>query len=82
MAEHNKPTQETLDKWHSDPAYWKFFVFYYNREDKRIFPPKRSRLGWTINFANTKSIMAMVAIVVGAMGIVKLIRFIFPSLWA
>ena len=81
MTDNNKPSQEILDKWHKDPSNWKLVVFYFNKEDKRIFPPKRSRFGWTINFANPKSILAMVGIVLAAMAIVKLIRFIFPTLW-
>ena len=48
-----KPSKETIDAWHKDPANWKLGIFYFNREDKRIFPPKRiAMLGWTINFAN------------------------------
>ena len=81
MNTSNKPSQETLDKWQKDPTNWKLFVFYFNKEDKRIFPPKRSKLGWTINFANPRSILAMVGIVIAAMSIVKLIRIIFPNLW-
>jgi len=63
----NKPTQEQLDQWHNDPDNWKWGVFYFNKKDKRIFPPKRNRyLGWTINFANPFSIvvfLAMLAII-------------------
>ncbi|WP_317045081.1 DUF5808 domain-containing protein [Halpernia humi] len=41
--------------------YWKWKIFYYNPEDKRLFPPKRNpAFGWTINFANWKSIFAFV----------------------
>jgi uncharacterized membrane protein len=48
-----KPSKETLEKWHNDPSNWKLGIFYYNKSDKRIFPPKRFRaLGWTVNFAN------------------------------
>lgn len=37
---------------------WAFF--YYNKDDKRLFPPKRNKfLGWTVNFANPYSILAM-----------------------
>jgi uncharacterized membrane protein len=57
----NKPSQETLEKWHKDPANWKWGGFYYNKEDNRLFPPKRiAWMGWTINFANWKSILAFV----------------------
>ena len=53
------PSKETLEKWRKDPNNWKFGSLYYNKEDRRLFPPKRiSWLGWTINFANWKSILA------------------------
>ena len=53
------PSKETLEKWHKDPKNWKLGNFYYNKEDKRIFPPKRiAWMGWTINFANRNSIIA------------------------
>lgn len=40
--------------------HWKLGVFYYNKDDKRLFPPKRNKfLGWTVNFANPYSILAM-----------------------
>jgi uncharacterized membrane protein len=58
-----KPSRETLDQWHNDPANWRMGFFYYNKKDKRIFPPKRTYLGWTINFANPYSILAMVVLV-------------------
>ena len=52
------PSKETLEKWHKDPNNWKFGGIYYNKEDKRIFPPKRiAWMGWTINFANRNSII-------------------------
>jgi uncharacterized membrane protein len=32
-------------------------MFYYNKDDKRILPPKQNKwMGWTINFANPVSI--------------------------
>jgi uncharacterized membrane protein len=53
------PNKETREKWHKDPKNWKFGGIYYNKEDNRIFPPKRiAWMGWTINFANLKSIIA------------------------
>ena len=59
----NGPSNEQKQAWHRDPANWRFGVFYYNPADKRLLPPKRIRLmGWTINFANPRSIMLLVAI--------------------
>jgi uncharacterized membrane protein len=37
-------------------SFWKLGVFYYNKQDKRLFPPKRMGLGWTVNFANPLSV--------------------------
>jgi uncharacterized membrane protein len=43
---------------------WKFGIFYYNKDDKRLFPPKRNKfLGWTVNFANPYSILAMILVI-------------------
>jgi uncharacterized membrane protein len=44
-----------------EPSHWKFGLFY-NKEDKRIFPPKRFGFGWTINFANPLSVSAFLLI--------------------
>jgi uncharacterized membrane protein len=49
----------------NDPGNWKWGLFYYNKNDKRIFPPKRLKyLGWTINFANPYSILAYVLLLI------------------
>ena len=65
MIQDNKPTRETLEKWHKDPNNWKLGVFYYNKEDKRIFPPKRiAWTGWTVNFANPFSFLILVALLI------------------
>ena len=61
--ETEKPTKEEMEKWHSDPANWVWGIFYYNKKDKRIFPPKRlAFLGWTVNFANPLSFLTLIAI--------------------
>lgn len=53
------------NQWHNDPSNWIWGVFYYNREDKRVFIPKRIPvMGWTINFANAASILVITAIVI------------------
>ena len=49
----NEDKKRLHKEWHDDPNNWKFGVFYYNKADHRIFPPKRIwQLGWTINFAH------------------------------
>ncbi|RAR70215.1 DUF5808 domain-containing protein [Flavobacterium aciduliphilum] len=58
-----KPSQDLLEQWNKDPNNWKWGVFYFNKEDKRIFPPKRIPwMGWTINFANPISILFFILI--------------------
>ncbi len=44
----------------NDENHWKWGIFYYNKDDRRLFPPKRNKfLGWTVNFANPYSVLAM-----------------------
>jgi len=65
MTTEEKPTKETLEKWHNDQNNWKLGIFYFNKDDKRIFPPKRNKyLGWTVNFANPISIITLVVFTV------------------
>jgi uncharacterized membrane protein len=59
-----EPNEFKLKEMHDDPKNWKLGVFYYNRNDERLFPPKRFYGGWTVNFANYYSILAMLAVVV------------------
>ena len=74
METKEKPNKETLDRWHDDPANWKWGVFYYNEKDKRIFPPKRLKvLGWTVNFANPYSYLALLAILIFSIIIIQII---------
>jgi uncharacterized membrane protein len=64
-----KPDKETLEAWHNDPANWRMGVFYYNKKDKRIFPPKRlAIMGWTINFANPYSYLTFLLLVIFFVG--------------
>ena len=73
MEPTNKPSKETLDKWHKDPENWKLGIFYFNKEDKRIFPPKRkAQFGWTVNFANPLSVLAIVVIIALAILVTKM----------
>jgi uncharacterized membrane protein len=65
MSTAEKPTKETLDQWHNDPSNWKWGIFYYNRKDKRIFPPKKFKaMGWTINFANPWSVLFFLVLII------------------
>jgi len=75
MKSTEKPTQETLDAWHNDPKNWKLGLFYFNKSDKRIFPPKRIQgMGWTVNFANPWSILSIVGIIALFLLLIKYFR--------
>ncbi|MEN9910292.1 MAG: hypothetical protein RLZZ540_3451 [Bacteroidota bacterium] len=67
MKPEEEPSQETLDQWSKDPDNWIWGMFYYNPKDKRIFPPKKiAWMGFTTNFANTKSVLAMIGVLLFA----------------
>jgi uncharacterized membrane protein len=64
MENQEKPNKETLEHWHKDPNNWILGVFYFNKNDKRIFPPKRMKwAGWTVNFGNRASVLVFVAVI-------------------
>lgn len=57
MSDNEFPDNETKERWQKDPNNWIWGLFYYNKQDPRLLPPKRiTALGWTINFANPRSI--------------------------
>lgn len=61
MEKPDNPSKETLEQWSKDPNNWVWGIFYYNPKDKRILPPKRNpNMGWTVNFANTKSVLFLI----------------------
>jgi uncharacterized membrane protein len=64
--ENTKPTKEQSEIWRKDDCNWFFFKqLYYNKADNRIFPPKRCVwMGWTVNFANTKSVAVFLSIII------------------
>ena len=63
MENQEQPSQETKERWNQDPENWIWEIFYYNKEDKRLMPPKRIPfMGWTVNFANRNSVFLFVFI--------------------
>lgn len=44
---------------------WYFVLFYFNPEDPRLFLPKRTGLGWTINFAQPLAYVILILMVIG-----------------
>ena len=60
-----QPDKETLEKWHKDPNNWKWGCIYFKKEDQRLLLPKRiAWMGWTVNFANLKSVLLFIALLI------------------
>jgi uncharacterized membrane protein len=57
-------TKKWRNKVINESECWKWGGFYYNPQDKRIFLPKRSGLGLTLNFAHPISTVIMILVVV------------------
>lgn len=56
--------QETLKNWSKNSKYWKWGLFYYNPEDKRIIVDKKNpNNGSTLNFAHPKSYLFLLGAV-------------------
>ena len=51
---------------------WKFGVLYYNPLDKRIFLPKRTGLGYTLNFARPLSVIIFLFIIFAVVCLIQL----------
>lgn len=59
----NKPDKEILDSMAKNPANWKG-ILYFNRKDPRLIVQKLyPTLGWTLNFANPLTYLAVIFIV-------------------
>ena len=59
----------------NNPNYWILGLFYFNKNDDRLFPPKRFKyLGWTINFANPYSIFAYLILIGAVLGILYVLQ--------
>ena len=42
---------------------WRFVVFYFDKTDSRLWVPKRTNLGWTLNFGHGASWVVLGALV-------------------
>ena len=59
---------------HQDSENWIWGIFYFNRKDPRLFPPKKKKFfGWTVNFANPYSILALLSLLVVIFVVAKLL---------
>ena len=49
---------------------WRFVVIYFDKSDPRLLVPKRTGLGWTLNFAHRASwvVLGSTVLVVGVVG--------------
>ncbi|MBK6831926.1 MAG: hypothetical protein IPG92_14860 [Flavobacteriales bacterium] len=74
MRESRSPTREALDQMHNDPSNWRMGVFYYNKMDPRLLPPKRYGWGWTTNFASARSILVMLLLVGAVVALVQALK--------
>jgi hypothetical protein len=69
-------SETPLETLHADPQNWKWGIFYFCREDRRIVVPKRIRgLGWTINFARPSAFVWIAFVALFAWGTVALARY-------
>lgn len=60
-----EPSQVTIENGQKDSNNWKLGIFYFNRQDNRLFVPKPiESLGITLNFANPKSYIAISIMIV------------------
>ena len=75
MENNNNYSRQDFDDWHDDPSNWRMGIFYYNKKDKRLFPPRRWRwMGWTINYANPYSILASLGLLILAIALIDFFR--------
>ena len=56
-------TKKWRNRASAESESWNLGVFYYNPDDKRIFLPKRTGLGFTINFARPLSILFTILLI-------------------
>ncbi|MDN3579908.1 DUF5808 domain-containing protein [Mucilaginibacter flavus] len=47
----------------NDFKYWKWGIIYINADDPAIWLPKRTGLGWTLNFAHKRSFVYLVLLI-------------------
>lgn len=56
--------EERNKQWNRDPGNWIWGIFYFNKNDKRLFLPKRNpSFGITVNFANPWAYLFMAGII-------------------
>jgi len=56
-------TKKWRNKAPGEAESWKAGIFYYNPDDKRLMLPKRTGLGFTLNFAQPTAIILFLLLV-------------------
>lgn len=60
----NDPDKETAERWKNTSENWIWGIFYFNKEDKRLFVSKKTEwMGMTLNFANPKWIFYIIGFI-------------------
>lgn len=65
-------TKEWRDQVPNESEHWHGWVFYFNRDDKRLFLPKRSGLGWTLNFGQPLSIVISILFLIAIVALIRM----------
>ncbi len=64
-------TREWRNEVPNEDDCWYWLVFYYNPQDKRLFVPKRTGLGWTLNFGRPLSVVIFLLFLIGLVALIK-----------
>ncbi len=59
VTKKNDPAKTKLNR-----GNWRGYFIYFNREDNRIFVPKRFGIGWTLNFASPFTYLVLAVLIV------------------
>lgn len=59
-----------------DDRYWKGGIFYYNPNDPRMFVPKRSGLGYTVNLGNRDAVLFLIGLIAAVPAAIVLIALL------
>jgi uncharacterized membrane protein len=77
------PTRQRTDSiFRDDDRYWYAGIFYNNPNDSALFVPKRSGLGWTMNFGHPQAklvLIGMLLLVVIPPLVVAFLEVLFPG---
>ena len=59
-----------LKSWYANMENWKYGIFYSNKEDERLWVPKKQKwLGWTLNMSKPIAKWIVFAIGIGILSV-------------